>query len=113
MSALSAVATLPLAALASPSIAATNDSCSWPDLAARFDRYHARWCRRRELDDIMTAEDHEEVEKEWDEIIAEQSALARLILDKRPETIADVVLQARAAAATNNELWTDTCSIQG
>jgi hypothetical protein len=112
MSALSAVATLPLAALASPSIAATNDSCSWPDLAARFDRYHARWCRRRELDDIMTAEDHEEVEKEWDEIIAEQSALARLILDKRPETIADVVLQARAAAATNNELWTDTCSIE-
>ncbi|WP_438275652.1 hypothetical protein [Nitrobacter sp.] len=100
------------AVIASPSIAATNDFCSWPDLAARFERYHARWCRRRELDEIETEEDHEDIDTEWDEIIAEQGALARLILDKRPETMADVVLQARATAATNNELWTDAFSIK-
>lgn len=113
MFALSAVATLPLVASASPSIAATNDACSWPDLAERFERYHARWCRRRELDELMTEDDHEEADNQWSEIIAEQRTLVRLILDRRPETIADVVLQARATAATNNELWTDTCSIEG
>jgi hypothetical protein len=113
MSALSAVATLPLAVSPSPSIAATNNSCSWPDLAERFERYHARWCHRRELDEIITEEDREEADDQWDEIIAEQNALARLILDRQPETIADVVLQARAAAATNNELWIDPCSIEG
>jgi hypothetical protein len=112
MSALSAVAALPLVASASPSIAATNDACSWPDLAERFERYHARWCRRRELDELTTEDDHEEADNQWDEIIAEQGALARLILDRRPETIADVVLQARATATTNNELWTDAFSIK-
>lgn len=112
MSALSAVAALPLVVSTSPSIAATNDSCSWPDLAARFERYHARWCRRRELDEIETEVEDGEIDKQWDEIIAEEGELARLILDKRPKTIADVVLQARATAATNNELWTDACSIE-
>lgn len=98
--------------VASPSIAATGNDYTWPDLAARFERYHARWRRRRELDEIMTEDDHEESENRWDEIITEQNALARLILDRRPETIADIVLQARTTAAINNELWIEACSIE-
>lgn len=101
------------AVVASPSIAATGNDCSWPDLAERFERYYARWRRRRELDELCTGEHHDDPDLiEWGEISTEQYNLARLILDKFPVTMADLVLQARICAAENNELWTDICTIE-
>lgn len=121
---MSSVATLPI--VATPSIAnGASNTCSRPDLATRFDEFYAYWKQQREADVVeLAACDAAELAglpfewsdpdaERWSKINEAGSRLIDEIMSQRANSLADVVLQARASAMDNHLYWLDQESLLG
>ncbi|TQF31711.1 hypothetical protein [Bradyrhizobium sp. UNPA324] len=108
MSALSSTAALPL--IATPSIAAASGAGIPHDLAARFADLYERWREQRRRDELEIVEDLELTS--WDDLNSELFKTQALIMGYQPRTVDDLVLQARACALMNNDLWTDAATVE-
>jgi hypothetical protein len=121
MSTLSSVAALPL--ISTPSIAERMpNGYSRPDLAIRFDGFYVRWKQKlekqRSENEACDAAEFAGREfkwsdpelEEWGALNAEREELVEAILVQPANSLADIVLQARACAMENIELWTNASS---
>ncbi|MDA9425666.1 MULTISPECIES: hypothetical protein [Bradyrhizobium] len=107
MSALSSTAALPL--IATPSIVAPSPGIP-RGLAARFGDLYERWREQRQRDELEIVEDLELTS--WDGLNSELFELQALIMSCQPRTVGDLVLQARACALVNNDLWIDAATVE-
>ncbi|MGY4411956.1 hypothetical protein ACVWW4_003692 [Bradyrhizobium sp. LB7.1] len=107
MSALTSTAALPL--ITTPSIAAPPGTIPH-DLATRFSDFYGRWREQRRRDQLGSAEDPDLTR--WHALNSELFDLQALIMSYQPRTVEDLVLQARACALVNSELWTDSATVE-
>jgi|GEM_PF-5070824 hypothetical protein len=108
MSALSSTAALPL--IGTPSIAYAASNGIPLELAADFADFYNRWREQRRRDELETVDDPEL--SRWETLNSELFDLQALIMSYRPRTVDDLVLQARACALVNNDLWTDAVTVE-
>ncbi|UPJ72797.1 hypothetical protein [Bradyrhizobium sp. 187] len=108
MSALSSTAALPL--ITTPSIATAPTNGIPHELAARFADFYGRWREQRGRDEFATVEDPELTR--WEALNSELAVLQGRIMSCQPQTVDDIVLQARLCALINSELWTDAATVE-
>ena len=80
------------------------------DLAARFGDLYDRWLERRRRDELETVENLEL--SSWDGLNSDLFELQSMIMDCEARTVGDLVLQARACALVNNDLWVDAATVE-
>lgn len=86
--------------------------CSRPDLAARLDAFWREWHWRWNLTNSASEEEIISIEEQDSVLFEKEAMLVREIAEMRVQTLADVILQARACALSNSPLWIDPSAIE-
>lgn len=121
---MSASSSVALITVSSPALARSEDPkfptpecpppaiCSRPDLAARLDAFWREWHWRWNLTKDASEEEVTAIEKQDGAFFEKEATLVDEIAEMRVQTMADVILQARACALSNVTLWIDPFEIE-